>query len=87
MWSGSIKTSKEEEIKSRIEDAPLVVGAGVVGLAIVYVKYLRIFRGLLKDWIRCMDLDQSTIYKVDKVGSRCRLVTCRGERHNGIRKG
>ena len=48
-----------------------MVGAWKVELDGVYVKGLGVFMEVLKEWRRCMDLEQIRVDKVEKVEYRC----------------
>ena len=72
MGYGYVEISKEEEVDSGLEAAPLAVGAQAADAAMVYENHLKPCGGALEDRQSLIKLDYSS---VDKVECRCTYTT------------
>ena len=66
-WSRSIETAYEDEGGCILEAAPLAVSTGVVDSAGEKGKCTGFFVGVLRERRRFMEVDQSSLDKVDKL--------------------
>ena len=65
--------SYEEEVESVLGSALLVVGAWVVELSGGKANHPRVFVKVLRDRRGLLEVDKSSVDKVDKLECRCRV--------------